>query len=135
MHEVAQNRDPSAAKKEAKAKTAAAAINTLQYVCEEYFKREHGKLRTAAAREATLRRLVFPALGRRQIDSIKRSEIVRLLDKIEDNSGARSADLALQYIRKIMTWHAARDDEFIVPIVRGMGRYNTEEQRPLSCAR
>jgi integrase len=125
LHEVAQGRDPSMAKKEAKAKTAAAAINTLQYVAEEYFKREHGKLRTAAAREATLRRLVFPTLGRRQIGSIKRSEIIRLLDKIEDNSGARSADLALQYVRKIMTWHAVRDDEFRSPIVRGMGRYNT----------
>ena len=54
LHEVTQNRDPSAAKKVAKAKTAAAAVNTLQYVAEEYFAREHGKLRTAAARESAI---------------------------------------------------------------------------------
>ena len=60
MHELTQGRDPSEAKKAAKTKAAAAAINTVQFVCEEYFKREHGKLRTAKTREATLHQLVFP---------------------------------------------------------------------------
>jgi integrase len=127
MLEVSKGRDPHEAKKAAKAKTAVAAINTVQFVAEEYFKREHGKLRTAADREALLRRHVFPALGYRQIDTVKRSDIIRLLDHIEDHSGARSADLALAYLRRIFSWHAARDDEFRSPIVKGMGRYNTAD--------
>ena len=53
MHEVAQNRDPSVTKKETKAKTAAAAINTVQFVCEEYFKREQANY----ARPKSVRRL------------------------------------------------------------------------------
>jgi integrase len=124
MHEIAQGRDPAATKKETKARIAAAAVNTVQAVAEEYFKREHGKLRSAADREAALRRLVFPVIGDRQIDSVKRSDIVRLLDVIEDNQGPRAADLALAYVRRIFNWHAARDDDFVNVIVRGMSRYN-----------
>jgi integrase len=127
MHEVSKGHDPSEAAKAKKTKAAAAAVNTLQFVCEEYFKREHGKLRTAASREATLRRLVFPTLGSRQIGTIKRSEIARLLDKIEDSAGARTADLVLAYLRRIMRWHATRDDEFRSPIISGMGRYSVAE--------
>jgi len=123
MHELAQGRDPAEAKKEAKAKINAAAINTVANICEEYFRREHGKLRTAADRERDVRRLVFPALGDRQIDGVKRSDVVRLLDRIEDSSGARMADLTLAYLRRIFNWHATRDDDFRSPIVAGIGRY------------
>jgi integrase len=124
MHELAQGRDPGEAKKEAKAKIAATALNTVANICEEYFRRGHSKLRTAADRERDIRRLVLPVLGDRQIATVKRSDIVRLLDGIEDSKGPRMADLTLAYLRKILNWHAARDDEFRSPIVSGMGRYS-----------
>lgn len=127
LHEVAQGHDPSEARQTAKMKAAAAKLNTVANVCEEYFKREHGKLRTAKTREVTLRRLVFPTFGSRQIDTIKRSEIVRLIDRIEDNNGPRIADLSLRYLSRIMSWHALRDDNFRTPILRGMGRWNHAE--------
>ena len=127
MLELAQGHDPGETRKAAKAKAVTAAANTVQSVCEDYFKREHGKLRTAGDREALLRRHVFPTLGGRQIVSVKRSDIVRLLDKIEDNSGSRGADLALAYLRRIFNWHATRDDDFRSPIVKGMGRYKTSD--------
>src|SRR5262249_53684847 len=63
------------------------------------------------------------------IGSIKRSEIVRLLDHIEDNHGQRCADAMLAYLRRIMRWHATRDDDFIVPVVPGMGRYDAAAHR------
>ena len=124
MHEIAQGRDPVEAKKEAKTKAATSALNTLANVCDEYIRREHGKLRTARDRERRLNKVVLPVLGNRQIDSIKRSEVVRLLDKIEDTSGQRSADVVLQILRRIFNWHSLRDDHFHSPIVRGMGRYD-----------
>ena len=127
LHELTQGRDPSEAKKEAKTKVAAAKLNTVANVCEGYFQRENGKLRTAHRRERTVRRLIFPALGSRQIDTVKRSEIVKLLDKIEDTSGQRSADYTLQILRRIFNWHSLRDDNFRSPVVRGMGRYNTAD--------
>jgi len=73
-------------------------------------------------------RLVFPDLGARQIDTIRRSEIVRWLDKIEDGHGPRAAHMALAYVSKLFNWHATRDDEFRSPIVPGMGRINARER-------
>jgi hypothetical protein len=46
LHDVAQGRDPVESKKAHKAQTAAAAVNTVQFVCEEFLRREGGGLRT-----------------------------------------------------------------------------------------
>jgi integrase len=73
-------------------------------------------------REAILKRLVYPVIGSKVINKLKRSDIVSLLDKIEDEQGAAMADGALMVVRRICNWHAARDDDFRSPIVRGMTR-------------
>jgi len=118
LGKVAKGHDPLAEKRKAEA----AAENTLQSVCENYFAREGKKLRTLHERQKILRRLVYPKLGARQIDDIRKSEIVRLLDKIEDDNGAVMADHTLAYLRKVLNWEAARNDVFKSPIVRGMAR-------------
>jgi hypothetical protein len=82
---VAKGGDPMAERR----RQEGAATNTLKAIAEEYFKREGDKLRSADVRKATFERLIYPALGTRQIDTIKRSEIVRFLDRVEDDSGAR----------------------------------------------
>jgi len=105
-----------------------ASKNTLRAVCERYLVREGGKLRTTAKRQANLERLVYPVLGDRQIDDIKRSDINALLDDIEDQRGAAMADQILATLRRICNWHAIRDDQFRTPFVRGMAR-RTPEQR------
>jgi integrase len=74
-----------------------------------------------------LERHVYPTLGHRPIVEIQRSEIVRLLDKIEDRSGATMADRTLAVVRKIMNWHASRSDDFRSPIVKGMARTKPSE--------
>ena len=53
-------------------------------LAENYLTREAAKLRTANRRRAILERAVFPALGDKAVEAIKRSDVVRLLDKIED---------------------------------------------------
>src|SRR5262249_54092774 len=83
---------------------------TFRAICEEYLRR--AKVRTKAERVRTLERLVYPSLGARPIADIRRSEIVRLLDGIEDGSGPVMADRTLALIRKIMNWHATRSDDF-----------------------
>jgi hypothetical protein len=65
------------------------------------------------------------ALSRRRsrpIVEVKRSEIVRLLDTIEDERGPVMAARTLAIIRRVMNWHAPRSDELRSPIVRGMER-------------
>jgi integrase len=110
-------------------KTEALAENTLQSICEEYLRRDGKRLRSKGQIEQTLTRLVYPKLGKRQIDTILRSEIVKLLDKIEDENGAGMADNTLAHVRKIMNWHATRTDNFRSPIVRGMARTKPSERK------
>src|SRR5262245_11587150 len=129
LHELAQGHDPATARADAKLKAAAAQTNTLAAVVAEYLKREGGKLRTLDQRVSTLNRLILPVLGARPVADIKRSEIVRLLDGIEDRSGQRMADVALAVLRRIMAWHATRSDDFVPPFVRGMSRQNAAEHR------
>jgi integrase len=114
-------------------KDAGSGENTLKSITENWLAREGGKLRTVEERRATFKRLVYPKLGSRQIDEIKRSEINRLLDTIEDKNGPRMAALTLAYIRRVMNWHATRSDDFRSPIVRGMGRgVATKRERVLT---
>ena len=127
LYEVEQGRDPSEAKKITKAKAALAQADTVQAICEEYLAREGHKLRTASNRQATLKRLVFPEIGNQPIHTLRRSQLVRLLDKVEDQNGERSADIVLAYLSRVFNWHAGRSDEFRTPIVRGMRRRNTKE--------
>jgi integrase len=95
-------------------------------IAEEYVRRERSRVRSMDQRQAILTRLVYPVIGDKVAVKLKRSDIVALLDTIEDNHGAGMADSTLMVVRRICNWHAARDDDFRSPIVRGMGRGNTE---------
>lgn len=118
LGEVAHDRDPLGERRIELARER----DTFQAIAESYFDREGKKLRSAKDRRLALDRLVHPVMGSRPIDDIRRSDIVRLLDDIEDNCGPVMADRTLSYIRKVMNWHASRSDEFRSPIVRGMSR-------------
>jgi integrase len=109
----------------------AANPNTLEAVCERYLTREGHKLRSTPRRRADLQRLVYPTLGARPIEDIKRGDIVRLLDAVEDERGAAMADSILATLRRVCGWHAIRDDSYTLPFVRGMAR-RTKEQRERS---
>ncbi len=109
-------------------KADAAAQNTLQAVATEYVAREGKRLRSMDQREAMLERLVYPKLGTREIDSIGRRDVVKLLDKVEDERGPVMADHVLATLRRLMTWHASRSDDYRSPIVRGMARTKPKER-------
>lgn len=139
LYEVEQGRDPSATKRKAEQTRRLAAASTFRAVAEDYLRREGDRLRSADWRRAVLVRLVYPTLGDRPIGEILRSEIVRLLDKIEGGElkdrdgepirgGPVMADRTLAVIRKIMNWHAPRQDDFRSPIVRGMARVKPKER-------
>ena len=122
---VARGGDPLTARR----KMERAESDTLRAIVEEYLAREGSRLRTIDARRASLQRHVLPKLGDRQIGDITRTDIVRLLDRIADKSGAPMADHVLAYLRRVMTWHASRSDDFRSPIVRGMARTRPSQRR------
>ena len=101
---------------------------TFQAISEQYFLRKAKDHRSRAKSEATLARLVYPSFGPRPIEAINRSDIVRLLDRIEDERGTVMANRTLGIINRVMNFHASRSDDFRSPIVRGMAR-GTEQAR------
>jgi integrase len=101
---------------------------TLAAVWAEFYRRESAGLRSADQRRQVIERHVLPTLGQRPIGEIKRSEIVGLLDRIEDGSGPVAAHVVLAYLSRLFNWHASRSDEFRSPIVRGMARINAKER-------
>jgi integrase len=129
LYEIARGNDPAKAKKVAAIKAAAAKADTVINICESFLKREGAKLRTVDQLAATLKRLVYPAIGDRPIESVKRSDIVWLLDHVEDDRGQRMADVVLATLRRIFNWHATRSDSYVPPFVRGMARQNAAEHR------
>jgi integrase len=108
---------------------ALAQAETFRTVCEAWISREASSLRTGDARKATLERLVYPTLGNRPISEIRRSDLVRLFDGIEDERGPAMADKTLAIVRRIFNWYASRSDDFRSPIVRGMARTGSSQAR------
>jgi hypothetical protein len=89
-------------------RTALAKPETLRSICEEWSTREAGALRSGEVRKAALARLVYPTLGDHPINDLRRSDLVRLLDRIEDERGPAMADKTLAIMRRIFNWHASR---------------------------
>jgi integrase len=100
----------------------AAAEETFKAVAEEFFRRDGAGLRTKDWAEKGLERLAYPKIGDRNVAEIRRSDIVRLLDEVADERGRVMADRLLATIRRILNWHATRSDDYVSPIVRGMGK-------------
>jgi integrase len=61
---------------------------------------------------------------------LKRSNVSRMLDDIDDEHGPRMADLALAYVRKAFNWYEVNghDDDFTSPVVRGMARLKPSDR-------
>lgn len=104
-------------------------VDSFKAVAESYVQRhlKKNKARTTDEIERCLRKYIYPQpLGApwesRLLKDIKRSDVAKLLDYIEDHHGARQADVCLTIIAAICNWHAARDDKYVSPIVRGMKR-------------
>jgi integrase len=93
---------------------------TVEAVCEEWLRRS--QLRSEDWTRKALERLVYPTLGSKPVSEVRRSDIVRLLDRIEDGRGKEMAEKTLGILRSAMNWWAARSDDFRSPIVRGMSR-------------
>ena len=128
LYKVEQGIDPAVARQRQKQAQRLADADTFAAVADEYFRREGRGLRSVKRRRQTIDRLVLPVIGNRPIGEIKRSEIVRLLDQVEEKNGPSMADDVLAFVRKIMNWHATRSDEFRSPIIRGMARTKPKER-------
>ena len=108
---------------------------TFREVAESWLKRHVAakKLRSAFEIERCLKVYVMDKWRDLPFAGIRRGDITKLLDEIEDNNGPRQADMVLAIIRGISNWYAARHDDYVSPVARGMKRQPmTKRDRILS---
>jgi integrase len=98
--------DPVAAKRAAKAEAQAPALDTIEVVVEDYLTRHARKktrLRSWQATERHLRNEIVRPWGKRRLSSIRRAEVIALLDKIADRAPV-VANLTLAAFRHLCKW-------------------------------
>jgi integrase len=139
---VEEQRQKQAAELAAKEAQARAAHTTVKAIIEDYFTVECGMIRDPDGNATfddrrrsaqwqmryVFEPLVYPQLGGIQIDALKRSQIVRMLDQIAKDSGPVMADRTLACVRKALNWYASRTDDFRSPIVKGMAKTKPKER-------
>jgi integrase len=128
MAKVDKGIDPAGEKKTEKDRAAIAAENTLRAVAVNYMKIAGNKLRSATSRQSILDRQILPRLGNMPMTSIERDDVIKVLDRVEVESGPRAADMALAIMRKVFNWHETRTNKFRTPLVRGMARLKPTER-------
>ena len=72
-------------------------------VCDQAKNRSVGNVRNAVAKH------VLPAFGGRSIDSIRKADVLRLIDKIVDSGSPVQANRVLAYLRRLFNWCIERD--------------------------
>jgi hypothetical protein len=81
---------------------------------------EHNKLRTQDEIQRVFDKYILTAWGERPLAEIKRADVTKLIDRVADEHGKRQAEVVFSCVRKLMSWHAARTDDYNSPIVAGM---------------
>jgi Phage integrase central domain len=91
-------------------------------IAERYFKQdvEAKGLRTKAEIRRMLEKYLCPVLADRPFVEIRRGEISELLDGIEAKG---QANAVMGCFRQVANWYAARDENYVSPIVKGMKRH------------
>jgi integrase len=119
LDDLAKDRDPATERQRQR-------TTTVDAVLDNYVTRVLGGKRSKSIQVSAFDRLVRPQIGTRSIYDLRRADIARLLDLIEDRSGPVMADRTLAYLRAAFYWQQGRDDNFTSPIVRGMARTSTK---------
>lgn len=114
-------------------------IEKFEAVAARFLELHSTKNRSHHETKRILDTYVLPEWCGLPMTAIKRSTVTALLDKIQARKamhpktgrplgGAVQVDRVLAQIRTLMNWHAARDDEFTSPIVKGMARTKPRER-------
>lgn len=116
----------------------AEAAETFEDVHDSFVKRyiEKNGLRSGAETKRLFKRYVLPEWKGRAFLDIRRRDVTRLLDKIEDKKagpngdegGQVTADRVLAALSTMFNWYASREDDYVSPVVRGMRRSKPKER-------
>ena len=83
---------------------------------------ERGGLRTAPEMRRIAEKYILPQWRGLKFAEIRRTDVAKLLDAVEDAHGAWVADSVLDVLRNVASWQHKRDDTYTPPFVKGMRR-------------
>jgi integrase len=83
---------------------------------------EKSQLRSADELRRIVERYILPHIGRLNFVDLRRKRISEFLDLVEDQHGARQADVVLSVLRGMASFVQARDEDYTPPFARGMRR-------------
>jgi integrase len=90
------------------------------------------QLRTRSEIERIVTKYILPPWRDRKFVELKRSDVRRLLDAIEDHHGAAQARAVLGVFRSMANWQQERDDDYTPPATKNMQRGRVSRERILS---
>jgi integrase len=105
-----------------------AGAQSFAAVADEWLKRHAKNLRSISHKRGHLRNHILPAWSGRKFEEIRRHDVVKLLDHIEDTAGAGAADNVLNTLSSICHWYSIRHENYVVPTVKGMRRTSQKER-------
>jgi integrase len=86
-------------------------------------------LRRGGEMRRLLEKHVIPVWGERAFAEIRRSDIARLLDAVEDKHGPWIADAVLSTLRAVASWYATRHDTYVPPFTKNMRRVPPQDRK------
>jgi integrase len=100
--------------------------DAFETVAEAWFKRhvQAKGLISAPEIRSILDRHLIPAWRGRDFTSIRRGDVAKLLDTIEDANGPVAADHTLAVVRIVANWYQTRNEDYVSSVVKGMRRTN-----------
>jgi integrase len=104
---------------------------TVRDVAEQWLERhvrKNGHL-TARESERIVAKYILPRIGNRPIADVRRIDLAKMLDEIEDENGKPMADRVLTTFGAISRWLQQRDESYAPPLTAGMNRVTKREGR------
>jgi integrase len=104
--------------------------DSVAAVAENWLTRHVDKkaLRSAGELRRIVERYIVPNIGERVFVEVRRAEIAKLLDHVEDAHGPSQADAVLSTLRSMATFVQSRDETYEPPFVKGMKRVGKKER-------
>ena len=111
LGEVAAGADPAGAKAEKRTarKAGVEAKDSVAAAVKEWLKRDQGGNRSVGEVRRIMEKDVLPAWGDRALASIRKRDVIELVDGITDRGARTGANRALAWIKRFFNWCAARD--------------------------
>src|SRR3954452_8752920 len=106
LGQVAHGGDPAAER--ADVRSGRSKARTVAAVFEEWLQRDQAGNRSRVQTERLMRRDVLSRLGERAIETVRKRDIIEVIDAIADRGAPIMANRTLAHVKRLFRWAAAR---------------------------